>query len=61
MFLILKKYWTSLMVQRLRVRLPVQGAQVQTLVREDSTRHGATKLAPQVLSPHTATTEAWVR
>ena len=37
------------------------GAQVQPLVREDSSRHGATKLAPRVLSPRTAAAEAWVR
>ena len=33
----------SLVVQWLRVRLPVQGTQVQSLVREDSTCHRATK------------------
>ena len=34
---------TSLAAQRLRIRLPMQGTQVQSLVREDPTRHGATK------------------
>ena len=33
----------SLVVQWLRVCLPVQGTQVQSLVREDSTCHRATK------------------
>ena len=34
---------TSLVVQCLRIRLPLQGTQVQSLVWEDSTRRGATK------------------
>ena len=34
---------TSLVVQWLRIRLPMQGTQVQALVWEDPTRHGATK------------------
>ena len=34
---------TSLAVQWLRIYLPVQGTQVQSLVREDPTCHGATK------------------
>ena len=33
----------SLVVQRLRIRLPMQGTWVWALVREDSTCHGATK------------------
>ena len=33
----------SLVAQWLRIRLPMQGARVQSLVREDPTRHGATK------------------
>ena len=33
----------SLVAQWLRVRLPVQGTRVQSLVREDPTCHGATK------------------
>ncbi|KAJ8784559.1 hypothetical protein J1605_008211 [Eschrichtius robustus] len=40
-----KKYpnWESLVVQWLRIRLPMQGTRVQALVREDPTCHGATK------------------
>ena len=34
---------TSLVVQWLRIRLPMQGTQVRALVREDPTCHGATK------------------
>ena len=34
---------TSLVVQWLRIRLPMQGTQVRALVREDSTCRGATK------------------
>ena len=34
---------TSLVVQWLRIRLPVQGTQVQALVQEDPTCRGATK------------------
>ena len=34
---------TSLVVQWLRIRLPVQGTWVQALVREDPTCRGATK------------------
>ena len=34
---------TSLVVQRLRICLPTQATQVQSLVREDSTCLGATK------------------
>ena len=34
---------TSLVVQWLRICLPTQGTQVRSLVREDSTCHGATK------------------
>ena len=33
----------SLVVQWLRIRLPMQGTQVRALVREDPTCHGATK------------------
>ena len=47
------------MVQWLRIRLPMQGTQVQSLVREDPTCHGATKPGchnywspqPQLLKP----------
>ena len=35
---------TSLVVQWLRIRLPVQGTRVQALVQEDPTCCGATKL-----------------
>ena len=34
---------TSLVAQWLRIHLPMQGTQVQALVREDPTCHGATK------------------
>ena len=34
---------TSLVAQWLRIRLPMQGTQVRTLVREDPTCHRATK------------------
>ena len=34
---------TSLVAQWLRIRLPMQGTQVQALVREDPTCRGATK------------------
>ena len=35
----------SLVAQWLRIRLPMQGTRVRALVREDPTRHGATKPA----------------
>ena len=44
------------MVQWLRIRLPMQGTRVQSLVWEDPTCLGAS--APQLLRPHAATTEA---
>ena len=34
---------TSLVAQWLRIHLPMQGTQVQALVQEDPTCHGATK------------------
>ena len=34
---------TSLVAQWLRIRLPMQGTRVQSLVWEDPTCHGATK------------------
>ena len=41
---LIKRYWrTSLVVQWLRIRLPMQETQVQSLVWEDHTCHGATK------------------
>ena len=44
---------TSLMAQWLTIRLPMQKAQVGSLVQENSTCHGATKPmhAPQLLKP----------
>ena len=36
-------HWASLVAQWLRIRLPMQGTQVQALVREDPTYCGATK------------------
>ena len=35
--------WTSLVVQWLRIHLPMQGTRVQVLVQGDPTCHGATK------------------
>ena len=59
------------MAQWLRIRLPMQGTRVRSLVREDPTCRGATKsrapqllslrsraCQPQLLSPHAATTAA---
>ena len=40
-----KKNRVSLVVQWLRIRLPMQGTEVRALVREDPTCHGATKSA----------------
>ena len=64
---------TSLVVQWLRIRLPIQGTQVQALVREDShmlqsNLAGAPQLLslrsrarePQLLSPRATPTEAHV-
>ena len=42
---------TSLVAQLLRICLPMQGMQVQSLVREDTTCLGATKSEPQLLKP----------
>ena len=39
----LEHSWTSVVAQWLRIRLPVQGTWVQSLVWEDPTCHGATK------------------
>ena len=53
-----KSSGTSLVVQRLRIHLPRQGMQVQSLVQEDSPCHRATKLVSlQQLSPHAAAPE----
>ena len=41
---ILANQGASLVVQVIRIHLPVQGTQVQSLVREDPSCHGATKL-----------------
>ena len=57
---------TSLVVQWVRLCLPVQGAQVQSPAQEDSTSLGALTsvhlpsraLEPQLMSPCAATTEA---
>ena len=47
----------SLVVQQLRIHLPVQGTWVRSLVQEDSTCCGAAKArVPQLLSLHAATT-----
>ena len=69
-FLILKteQLGTSLVVQQLRIRLPMQGTQVRALVQEDLTCRGATKpmhhnywaCVPRLLSPRATTAEACV-
>ena len=64
---------TSLVVQWLRIRLPMQGTRVRSLVREDPTCCRATKPVhpqllslcsrarePQLLSPRATTNEACV-
>ena len=48
---------TSLVVQWIRTRLPMQGIWVQSLVQEDSTCHRATKLCAPLLSPHSRARE----
>ena len=40
---ILANQGASLVVQVIRIHLPIQGTQVQSLVQEDSISHGATK------------------
>ena len=42
---------TFLMVQWLRIHLPMDGTQIWFLVQEDSTCHGGTKLMCQLFSP----------
>ena len=44
---------TSLVAQLLRIPLPLQGTQVQSLVQKDPTCHGEAKLGlvPQLLGP----------
>ena len=37
------RFWASLVAQRLRICLPMQGTRVRALVREDPTCHGATR------------------
>ena len=67
-FSLIRKFRASLVVQWLRIRLPMQGTRVQALVREDPTCHRATKpvrhnywaCEPQLLSLHATTTEAQV-
>ena len=44
-------YWAFLVVQWLKIRLPTQGAWVQPLVRDDSTRCGATKPTTTATKP----------
>ena len=39
----LRRAWASLVVQRLRIHLAMQGTRVRALVREDPTCRGATK------------------
>ena len=71
--MLIKKFkkWTSLVVQWIRIHLPVQRMQVQSLVQKNSTCCGTTKpvcasyccLRPraheqQLLSPCAAATEA---
>ena len=43
LFFLITVLGTSLVVQWLRIRLPVQGTRVRSLVREDPTCRGATK------------------
>ena len=50
-FLTTRLPWTSLVVQWLRICLPVQGTWVWYLVWEDSTCHGAAGPVTQLLSP----------
>ena len=58
------KLRTSLLVQWIRIHLPMQGTRVKSLVWEDSTCHGATKptchnyRSPWAQSPCSATREA---
>ena len=53
----IRNHWTSLVVQWLRIRLPMQGTRVQSLAREDSTSLRATKpmrhiyWSPRTLEP----------
>ena len=57
----LHKLGTSLVVQWLRVHLPIQGTRVRSMVQEGPTCSGATKAHdPQLLSPCPATTEVQV-
>ena len=51
---------TSLVSKWLRIHLPTQGTQVQSLVQEDPTCLGATKPVHILLSPHTTTPEPHV-
>ena len=61
--LVNKELGTSLAVQWIRIRLPVQGTWVRSLIWEDSTCHGATKpeccnyWAHVLYSPQFITTE----
>ena len=51
-------FWASLVVQCLRVHLPMQGTQVQFLVWEDPTNSCTTTSEPMLWSPCAATAEA---
>ena len=58
-FIIKSSLGTSLVVQWLRIHLPMQGTRVQSLVREDLTCRGATKpMCHNSWSPCSATREA---
>ena len=56
---LVKKTWlsTSLVAQWLRIRLPMQGTRVQSLVQEDPTCHGAAKSMRRNSSTCATTTE----
>ena len=47
--------WDSLVIHWLRIRLPVQGTQVQSLVWKDPTCHGANKLICDITAEPTLT------
>ena len=55
--------WASLLMQWIRICLPMQGTQVQSLVREDPTHRGITNLCrtttePVLQKPGAAATKA---
>ena len=45
------RLWTSLVVPRLRICLPMQGTQVQSLVQEDAICHGAAQHICETAEP----------